>query len=39
VRAFVSSELPPADRVRFCFGRALLYRDGALQRSESPVLA
>jgi ABC-type Fe3+/spermidine/putrescine transport system ATPase subunit len=39
VRAFVSPELPPADRVRFSFGRALLYRDGALQRSEAPVLA
>jgi ABC-type Fe3+/spermidine/putrescine transport system ATPase subunit len=39
VRAFVSSELPPADRVRLSFGRVLLYRDGALQRAETPVLA
>jgi ABC-type Fe3+/spermidine/putrescine transport system ATPase subunit len=39
VRAFVSSELPPADRVRFSFGRVLLYRDGALQRTGTPVLA
>jgi ABC-type Fe3+/spermidine/putrescine transport system ATPase subunit len=39
VRAFVPSELPPAERVRFCFARALLYRDGVLQRAETPVLA
>jgi ABC-type Fe3+/spermidine/putrescine transport system ATPase subunit len=39
VRAFVSPEQPSAERVRISFGRALLYRDGVLQRSESPVLA
>jgi putative spermidine/putrescine transport system ATP-binding protein len=39
VRAFVSTELPSADRVRLTFGRVLLYRDGALQRAEAPVLA
>jgi ABC-type Fe3+/spermidine/putrescine transport system ATPase subunit len=38
VRAFVSSELPPTDRVRVTFARALLYRDGVLHSSASPVL-
>jgi putative spermidine/putrescine transport system ATP-binding protein len=38
IRAFVSAELPTADRVRVCFARALLYRDGALHRTRSPAL-
>jgi ABC-type Fe3+/spermidine/putrescine transport system ATPase subunit len=37
VRAFVSADLPPAERVRISFARALLYRDGVLQRSSAPV--
>jgi ABC-type Fe3+/spermidine/putrescine transport system ATPase subunit len=37
VRAFVSADLPPAEQVRISFTRALLYRDGALQRSSTPV--
>jgi ABC-type Fe3+/spermidine/putrescine transport system ATPase subunit len=37
VRAFVSADLPPAEQVRISFSRALLYRDGALQRSSTPV--
>jgi len=39
VRAFVSSELPPLDRVRMSFSRALLYRDGVLRRSQAPAIA
>jgi len=39
VRAFVSAELPPRERVRISFARALLYRDGALHRAKTPVLA
>jgi putative spermidine/putrescine transport system ATP-binding protein len=38
VRAFVAAELPAADRVRFSFARALLYRDGVLHRAQSPAL-
>jgi ABC-type Fe3+/spermidine/putrescine transport system ATPase subunit len=37
VRAFVSADLPPAEHVRISFTRALLYRDGVLQRSSAPV--
>jgi ABC-type sugar transport system ATPase subunit len=37
VRAFVGTDLPPAERVRISFARALLYRDGVLQRSSTPV--
>jgi hypothetical protein len=38
VRAVVSAEQPAADRVRFSFARALLYRDGVLHRSKTPSL-
>ena len=38
IRAFVSAELPAAERMRISFARALLYRDGVLHRSESAVL-
>ena len=38
VRAFVSPDLPSAERVRISFGRALLYRDGLLHRSKTPAL-
>jgi ABC-type Fe3+/spermidine/putrescine transport system ATPase subunit len=38
VRAFVGADLPPAERVRFSFGRALLYRDGVLHRAPAPAL-
>jgi hypothetical protein len=37
VRAFVGADLPPTDQVRISFARTLLYRDGVLQRSSSPV--
>ena len=37
VRAFVGADLPQADRVRISFARVLLYRDGVLQRSSTPV--
>ncbi len=36
-RAFVAPELPPAERHRVRFARAVLYRDGVLQGSRSPV--
>ncbi len=36
-RAFVAPELPPAERHRVRFARAVLYRDGVLQRSRPPV--
>jgi ABC-type Fe3+/spermidine/putrescine transport system ATPase subunit len=39
LRAFVGSDLPPADRVSISFARALLYRDGVLHRSATPVPA
>jgi putative spermidine/putrescine transport system ATP-binding protein len=38
VRAFVPPDLAVGDTVRFAFGRALLYRDGALHRSPTPAL-
>jgi ABC-type Fe3+/spermidine/putrescine transport system ATPase subunit len=37
VRAFVGPDLPPSERVRISFARALLYRDGVLHRSPTPV--
>jgi putative spermidine/putrescine transport system ATP-binding protein len=37
LRAFVAADLPTAERVRIRFARAVLYRDEALHRSESPV--
>ena len=33
IRAFVSADLPAAERFRVSFARALLYRDGALRRA------
>jgi putative spermidine/putrescine transport system ATP-binding protein len=39
VRAFVGTDVPAAERVQISFTRALLYRDGVLQRSPSPVAA
>jgi putative spermidine/putrescine transport system ATP-binding protein len=39
LRAFVGAELPPVDRVRVTFARALLYADGVLQRPAARVLA
>ncbi len=39
VRAFVSAELPPAERQRVRFGRALVYQDGVLHRSRAAAVA
>jgi putative spermidine/putrescine transport system ATP-binding protein len=39
VRAFVSAELPPADRLRVRFGRGLVYQDGVLHRSRAAAVA
>ncbi|HSD76431.1 MAG TPA: hypothetical protein VLA98_03470, partial [Solirubrobacteraceae bacterium] len=39
LRAFVASELDTAGRLRVRFARALLYRDGALNRSRAAALA
>jgi ABC-type Fe3+/spermidine/putrescine transport system ATPase subunit len=39
IRAFVGPDLSTGDRVRFCFGRALLYRDGVLHRAHARALA
>jgi putative spermidine/putrescine transport system ATP-binding protein len=36
-RAFVAPELTSSERPRVRFNRAVLYRDGALQRAERPV--
>ncbi|HUZ80917.1 MAG TPA: ABC transporter ATP-binding protein [Gaiellaceae bacterium] len=36
-RAFVAPELPSSERHRIRFARAVLYRDGVLQRSHAPV--
>ncbi|HEX7083759.1 MAG TPA: ABC transporter ATP-binding protein [Gaiellaceae bacterium] len=38
IRAFVPAELATVDRARIGFARALLYRDGALQRAGAPAL-
>jgi ABC-type Fe3+/spermidine/putrescine transport system ATPase subunit len=38
LRAFVAPDLDTGERVRVAFGRALLYRDGALHRSSTPAL-
>ena len=38
IRAFVASELANGERVGVSFARALLYRDGALQRSRATVV-
>jgi ABC-type Fe3+/spermidine/putrescine transport system ATPase subunit len=37
IRAFVGTDVPSAERVRIAFARVLLYRDGVLQRSATPV--
>ncbi|HZT16968.1 MAG TPA: ABC transporter ATP-binding protein [Gaiellaceae bacterium] len=38
-RAFVPADLPPLERLNVRFARALLYRDGELQRSRTTALA
>jgi hypothetical protein len=37
VRAFVPPEVAASESARIRFTRAVLYRDGALQRAEQPV--
>jgi ABC-type sugar transport system ATPase subunit len=39
VRSFVSPELPPHERVRVRFARAVVYRDDVLHRSETAAVA
>ncbi|HET7043861.1 MAG TPA: ABC transporter ATP-binding protein [Gaiellaceae bacterium] len=39
IRAFVAADLPAAERMRVSFTRALLYRDGVLQRAPDAAVA
>jgi ABC-type Fe3+/spermidine/putrescine transport system ATPase subunit len=39
LRSFVSPDLPPHERVRVRFARAVVYRDDVLHRSETPAVA
>jgi ABC-type Fe3+/spermidine/putrescine transport system ATPase subunit len=39
LRSFVSPDLPPHERVRIRFARAVVYRDDVLHRSETPAVA
>ncbi|HET8607586.1 MAG TPA: ABC transporter ATP-binding protein [Gaiellaceae bacterium] len=39
IRAFVPADLPPSDRFRIRFARALLYRDDVLHRSQTTAVA